>query len=59
MTHELAMKQYSDEEKRKKKIIILKLVAEEEEDPLSEEELGDEDMVLVIKNFRRFMDKGK
>lgn len=54
------MKQHNEDEGRKKKIIVLKSVTNDEnEDLSSEEELKDEDMVLVIRKFMRFMKKRK
>ena len=58
------MKRWIDEEGKKKKTIALKATiesekAEEDKISTSEEELGDEDMSLVIKGFRRFMGRGK
>ena len=64
ITHELTMKRRTDEEGKKKKSIALKTAigsetVEEEENPISEEELGDDDMVLVIRRFRRFIGKDR
>lgn len=60
MTHELAMKQHDEEEGRKKKILAHKSITKgNDEDNSSEEELGDEDLALVIRKFGRFMGKGK
>ena len=64
ITHELTMKRHTDEEGKKKKIIALKTAiksesVEEDEIPTSEEELGDDDMALIIQRFRRkYLAKG-
>ena len=56
MTHELTMKQHNDEEAKKKRTIALKSMIEEEEDEnSSEEDVGDKDMALVIKKFKKFL----
>ena len=62
ITHELTIKRRNDEEGKRKKIIALKAAvesdnAEENEAPTSNEELGDDDMALIIRRFKRFMGK--
>ena len=56
MTHELTMKQYSEEEIRRKKTIALKSTAQEEEDiEKSENSDKDEDLALITRKFRCIM----
>ena len=53
MTHELTIKQHSEEETRRKKIIALKSIAQEEEDSeKSKFSEDDEDLALITRKFR-------
>ena len=57
MTHELIMKQHSEEETKRKKKIALKTTVQEENSEKSENSEEDEDLELITKKFRRFIRK--
>ena len=58
MTHELAMKQYNDDEIKKKRTTVLKsMVEEEKDDDSSKEDVGDKDMALITRKFKKFLKK--
>ena len=58
MTYELSMKQNLEKKVKKKKTVALKSLAkEEDEDSEDFKEGDDEELVLIIKKFRKFMKK--
>ena len=56
MTHELTMKQHTEEETKRKRTIALKSTAQKDKDTKkSDNSEKDEDLALITKKFRHFM----